>query len=182
MARGCPALAWLAVQCLPSTLDTDKWPKMQTSEAYSVKQGEQKRWTRIEHHQQMHITETLMRGVCECVFWLPSRWQSCMYALVCIVYVSVPGSVSMHMCVCWLPNVESRKRLHGWRGCLFIHYPAASVVSGGHGNTCPGPFSTGLFVACFGPAKASSSHLLSSQLLFIPSVSGFTSFSYNLLS
>ena len=82
-----------------------------------------------------------------------------MYAFVRIVYVHVPVSVCVCICVCvcLLPNAESRKRkrLDGWRGCLFIHYPAASVVSGGHGNTCPGPFSTGLFVACFGPAKTS---------------------------
>lgn len=99
------------------------------------------------------------------------RWQSCMYAFVCIVYVHVPVSVRVCicMCVCWLPNVESRKRkrLDGWRGCLFIHYPAASAVSGGHGNTCPGPFSTGLFVACFGPAKAFSSRLLCSPLFLL---------------
>lgn len=107
--------------------------------------------------------------VCESVFGLSGRWQSCMYAFVCIVYVSVPVfCMCMHMCVCvsvcWLPNVEKRKRLDGWRRCLFIHYPAASVVSGGHGNTCPAPFSTGLFVACSGPAKAFSSHLLCSPL------------------
>lgn len=103
-----------------------------------------------------------------------------MYAFVCIVYVHVPVSVCVCicMCVCWLPNVESRKRkrLDGWRGCLFIHYPAALVVSGGHGNTCPGPFSTGLFVAFFGPAKAFSSRLPCSLLSSIPSA--FYSFSF----
>lgn len=41
-----------------------------------------------------------------------------------------------------------------------------SVVSGGHGNTCPGPFSTGVFVARFSPAKALSSQLLGSSLLY----------------
>ncbi len=55
-----------------------------------------------------------------------------------------------------LPNVESRKRkrLDGWRGCLFIHYPAASVVSGGHGNTCPGPFSAGLVCGLLWPCQS----------------------------
>ena len=108
------------------------------------------------------------RLCCMCVS-LSGRWRSCMYAVVCIVYVHVPVSVCICMCVCWLPNVErrKRKRLDGWRGCLFIHYPAASVVSGGHGNTCPGPFSAGLFVACFGPARAFSSHLLCSPLLLL---------------
>lgn len=45
-----------------------------------------------------------------------------------------------------------------------------SVVSGGHGNTCPGPFSTGLVVARFSPAKALSPQLLGSLLLSIPSI------------
>lgn len=97
-----------------------------------------------------------------------------MYAFVRIVYVHVPVSVCVCICVCvcWLPNVESRKRkrLDGWRGCLFIHYPAASVVSGGHGNTCPGPFSTGLFVAC------QSLHLSPPLLSSIPAA--FYSFSF----
>lgn len=115
------------------------------------------------------LAHTQSQRLCCMFVSLSGRWRSCMYAVVCIVYVQVPVSVCICMCVCWLPNVESRKRkrLDGWRGCLFIHYPAASVVSGGHGNTCPGPFSTGLFVACFGPAKAFSSHLLCSPLFLL---------------
>lgn len=75
----------------------------------------------------------------------------------------------MHVCVWWLPNEESRKRKRrdGWRGCLFIHYSVALVVSGGHGNTCPGPFSAGLFVACFGSIKAFSARSLFSQLWYL---------------
>lgn len=109
------------------------------------------------------------------------RPMAVMHVCICVHCLCACASFSMcmhmHACVCWLPNVESRKRkrLDGWRGCLFIHYPAASVVSGGHGNTCPGPFSTGLFVACFGPAKAFSSHLLCSLL---SSSSAFYSFSF----
>lgn len=60
------------------------------------------------------------------------------------------------VCLCLLPDEESRKRKEqdGWRGCLFIHYPAASAVSGGHGNTCPRPFSAVLLVVDSGAAKA----------------------------
>lgn len=91
-----------------------------------------------------------------------------MHVGICVYCLRACASFYVCMCVyvCWLQNKESRKRkrLDGWRGCLFIHHPAALAVSRGHGNTCPGPFSAALFVACFGPAKAFSSHLLCSLL------------------
>lgn len=89
--------------------------------------------------------------------------HACMH--LCVLYMCMCQFLCVCICICicvyWLPNAESkkRKRLRGWRACLFIYYPVASMVSGGHGNTCPGPFSTGLVVACFSPAKAFSSHL-----------------------
>jgi len=75
--------------------------------------------------------------------------HACMHLCVLFTHMCQFWCVCICMCVCWLPNEKSRKRKRqdGWRGCLFIHYPETLVVSGGHGNTCPGPFSTGLFMA-----------------------------------
>lgn len=111
---------------------------------------------------------------------------------LCVLFTCMCQFLCVCVCVyvCWLQNKESRKRkrLDGWRGCLFIHHPAALAVSRGHGNTCPGPFSAVLFVACFGPAKAFSSHLLCSLLnsvcttfLFFRSLGFHFCLSYNVL-
>lgn len=86
---------------------------MHTNEPYKAGKAKNISGTRsagrIEHHQLMHMnnhrdSDAQNLKVCECVFWLSSRWQSCMYAFVCIVYVNVPVSVCvcicMRACVC----------------------------------------------------------------------------------
>lgn len=123
--------------------------------------------THICKHSHNHKDSAAFLWVC---IWAVRPMAVMHTCILCLVYMRVPASVWVCICMCvyWLPNKGSRKRkrLDGLRRCLFIHYPAALVVSGGHGNTCPGPFSTGLFVACFGPAKSFSSHLLC--FLFTP--------------
>lgn len=110
---------------------------------------------------------------------------------LCVLFTCMCQFLCVYVCVCVLAakqGEQEEERLDGWRGCLFIHHPAALAVSRGHGNTCPGPFSAALFVACFGPAKAFSSHLLCSLLnsvcttfLFFRSLGFHFCLSYNVL-
>lgn len=110
-----------------------------------------------------------------------------MHLCICVHCLCACASFSvcmhMHVCVCVCVYVDcqtwgagrGRSWMVGGDVYLFItQWP--SVVSGGHGNTCPGPFSTGLFVACFGLAKAFSSQLLGSVLSSIPSI--YSSFAF----
>lgn len=149
---------------------------MHTAECCDVGKAENILWhtDRWMHRTQPAHALTQSQGLCCTKLWESVKPMAVMHVCICVhcLYACASFCICMHMHVCVLAaKVESRKgmRLDGWRGCLFIHYPAASVVSGGHGNTCLGPFSTGMFVACFGPAKAFSSHLLCSLLSSIPS-------------
>lgn len=127
---------------LHTASDEDVWAKeLHADDRYEVRvreNPERKQHLSLPHTHEHAHTHTTLLHVCASEFGLSGRWQSCIYAFVCIVYACAGYSMCMHMhvqcvhvcartCVRWLPNVESRKRkrLNGWRGCLFIHYPAA---------------------------------------------------------
>lgn len=84
---------------------------------------------------------------------------------LCGLFMNMCQLLSVCICMCVWESCQMRKagrgrgKMVGGAVYLFItRWPWWFQGEGGHGNTCPGPFSAGLFVAFFGSVNAFSFH------------------------
>lgn len=96
-------------KCLHTASDKYGWlNKMHTGEQYEVREYtlahilwlDVKTTTFVCTNTHTHTLLHKNLHVCESEFVLSGRWQSCIYAFVCIVYVRVPVSLCVCICMC----------------------------------------------------------------------------------